>query len=82
MSNDPKETKEDQVQGEGNYEAAREYNESAREFVESGQAQQAQEKLKNIDASEQEKLEKAEQERDKRIHERDPAVKRDYSKAE
>lgn len=65
------------VQGEGNKEAAREYNEKTREFVESGKVEEAAEKARNQDATEAEKAEEAGRER---AGEQDPAVHRDYDK--
>lgn len=72
--------KDTTVQGEGNYDAAREYNKSAKEFVESGKAEKARQELKDITPEEEQELERAEAERDKRIKETDPAVVRDYDK--
>jgi hypothetical protein len=52
-----------QVQGEGNYEAARKFDEDQREFVKSGQVEQkAQEAEEALDGPEAEELERARRE--------------------
>lgn len=65
------------IQGEGNKEAAREYNEATRKFVESGRVEEAAEQAKGQDPSEAERAEQAGIERAK---EKDPAVHREYDK--
>jgi len=65
------------VQGEGDKEAARHYDEKTREFVESGKVGEAAEKAAEQDPAEAESAEQAGRERSK---EQDPAVHRDYHK--
>jgi len=62
-------------QGEGDKEAAREFNEATREFVESGKVDGAAEHAGDQDPTEAERAEEAGRERAK---EKDPAVHRDY----
>lgn len=66
--------KEKQPQGEGNYDAARRYDESAREFVRSGKVEQAARDAAPDSAAEAEELRRAEEEG--RSHARDDAPKR------
>ena len=69
--------KHDEMQGEGNREAAKEYNEATHKFVESGKVDEAAERAKGQDPGEAEQAERAGKERAK---EKDPAVHRDYDK--
>ena len=69
--------KRSEMQGEGDKEAAREYNEATRQFVESGKVEEAAERAGGQDADEAEQAEQAGLERAK---EKDPAVHRDYQK--
>lgn len=66
--------KDDKVQGEGNYDAARNYREKTEKFVESGKVEQQKEDLTNISKAEQAELEKAEQIGKERALEENPAV--------
>jgi hypothetical protein len=66
-------------QGEGDRESAERYNEDTREFVESGQVDEAARKAEEQDPAEGEKAEEAGRERAKEV---DPAVHRDYRKPE
>ena len=50
------------VHGEGNYEAAREYDESVEKFVESGKVEEAARKAKPRTQQEAREMEQAEQE--------------------
>ncbi len=75
MNDDDK--KQQDNQGEGNREAAREYNEETREFVESGKVDEAAEKASEQDPGEAEAAERAGEER---AREKDPEVVRDYRK--
>ena len=70
-------TKASEVQGEGDKEAARNYEKATREFVESGKVEKAEEK-----AGEQGRAEAEQAEREGLDHakEEDPAVRRDYQK--
>lgn len=65
-------------QGEGNREAARQYNEATREFVESGKVKEAATKAGNLPESEKAKLREAEQAGKQHTKEEDPALKRNY----
>jgi hypothetical protein len=75
MSDDTE--KRERIQGEGDKEAAREYNEATREFVESGKVDEAAERARGQDPRE---AERAEREGEERAKEKDPAVRRDYRK--
>jgi hypothetical protein len=75
MSNEPE--KSPHIQGEGDKEAAREYNEATREFVESGKVEEAAKRAADQDPTEAERAEEAGLERAK---EKDPSVHRDYHK--
>jgi hypothetical protein len=63
-------------QGEGDYEAARRYDEAQRRFVESGKVEKAAEEAAPRDAAEAEALERAEEAGKSRSHGEDPAVQR------
>jgi hypothetical protein len=65
----------DRIQGEGDKEAAREYSEATREFVESGKVDEAAKEAGRQDPREADAAERAGKERAK---EKDPAVHRDY----
>ena len=73
-------TANDKNQVEGNREAARQYNEATRDFVKSGKFEEKAREAKEIDASEQAELEKAEEAGKSHAKEEDPEVHRDYSK--
>lgn len=67
-------------QGEGNREAAREYNEEQRKFVEAGRVEEAAtEAAEAVESDEQRaRLENAERKGKSKATEFDPNVKRDY----
>lgn len=65
------------LQGEGNYEAAREYNEATRDFVESGRVDKAARDAEPRDATEAKSMEQAEQVGKARAKGEDPTVTRD-----
>lgn len=65
------------VQGEGDKDSARRYNEATRDFVESGKAGDAAGKAAGQDPAE---AADAEERGRERAREQDPAVHRDYSK--
>lgn len=71
MSDKPK------IQGEGDIESARRYNEKTREYVKSGKVEEAARKAGKGDPKEMEKAEEAGKERAKEF---DPSVERDYTK--
>lgn len=66
----------DRMQGEGDREAARKYNEATRRFVKSSKAKHAR-KTTNLSQAD---LERAEETGKKHAKEEDPSVHRDYKK--
>lgn len=75
-TNDTGEPRSGKVQGEGDYEAARRYDKSAREFAESGKVQPAADQSAPRDEQEAEDLERAEDVGKSRSKGEDPQVKR------
>jgi hypothetical protein len=65
------------MQGEGDRESAKRYNEDTKEFVKSGKVDEAARKAGEGDKEEMEHAEKVGKDRAKEF---DPAVDRDYSK--
>jgi hypothetical protein len=65
-----------QVQGEGNYEAAKEYDDAQRRFVESGKVDQAARDAEPRTDAERRDMERAEQEGRSRAKEEDPQLQR------
>ncbi len=72
--------KQSEVQGEGNVEAAKHYNESQRKFVASGGVEAASGKAKPKSKQEADELARAEASGRSRAKEEDPAVHRDGKK--
>ena len=72
--------KHTEVQGEGNVEAAKHYNEAQRKFVESGGVEAAAGKAKPKSKQEADELARAEASGRSRAKEEDPAVHRDGKK--
>ncbi len=72
----------DELQGEGDRESARRYDEAARAFVESGKVKEHADATATISAEEKRDLEEAEKAGKERAKEEDPAVRRDYFKPE
>lgn len=71
------EVKNDQgVQGEGDYAAARRYNEATREFVEDEDVAEAARDAEPADAQERQQLERAEQAGRQRAKDEDPLLDR------
>lgn len=64
------------LQGEGNYDAARRYDKAQRDFVESGQVDDAARKAAPKNAEEEKALQRAEQEGKSHAKDEDPAVSR------
>jgi hypothetical protein len=64
------------VQGEGDYESARKYNEATREYAQSGRVDEAARAAAPRDAAEQRELKQAEETGEQRAKDEDPAVKR------
>ena len=66
-------------QGEGNREAAHEFNEQQHQFVEEGRVEESAKRAKKaVESEEKRDLEKAEEEGKSHAREFDPNVKRDY----
>lgn len=72
-SNDKSDTK---IQGEGDYEAARRYDKSVRDFAESGKAGPAAREAEPRDAQEADELSRAEEAGKSRAKGEDPGVSR------
>lgn len=70
----PKNTSE--VQGEGDYKAARRYNEATREFVEENDVSEAARDAEPDNAAEQQQMERAEQQGRQRAKDEDPLLDR------
>lgn len=64
------------IQGEGNYEAGRRYDEKTRDFVESGRVEEAARGAQPRSAEEAREIEQAEREGRSHAHGEDPALKR------
>jgi len=69
-------SKPNEVQGEGNYKAAKDYNEGERKFVKSGKVDAAARKAKPKSDAEVEEMKRAEQVGRSHAKEEDPAIKR------
>ncbi|MEQ8660005.1 MAG: hypothetical protein RLW62_04250 [Gammaproteobacteria bacterium] len=65
-------------QGEGNREAAREYNEAQREFVREGKVEEQATDRREMSEAERREAEQAEAAGKARAREKDPNVVRDY----
>jgi hypothetical protein len=65
-----------ELQGEGNYDAAKEFNESERKFVESGKVERAAGQTAPKSDAEARELARAEEAGRERAKEEDPSVKR------
>lgn len=72
----------DELQGEGDRESARRYDEATKAFVESGKVKEHADTTSKISPEEKRELEEAEKVGKERAKEEDPAVRRDYSKPE
>jgi hypothetical protein len=68
--------KSNQVQGEGNYKAAEEYDKAQRKFVKSGKVDAAARDAKPKSKADAEEMQRAEESGRSRAKEEDPAVKR------
>jgi hypothetical protein len=75
--NEEREQKTSQIQGEGDKESARRYEEHTKQFVNSGNIEEAS---KSAAAQHPEEAERAEQAGKARAKEEDPAVHREYHK--
>jgi hypothetical protein len=74
-------TNEPKVQGEGDYESARRYDESAKRFVEEGKVGPAAERARTDDPAERADLERAEQAGRERAREEDRLLREGGSQA-
>lgn len=72
----------DELQGEGDRESARRYDEATKAFVESGKVKEHADTTSKTSPEEKRELEEAEKVGKERAKEEDPAVRRDYSKPE
>lgn len=66
-----------QVQGEGNYDATRNYRRRTKAFIESGRVEEAAENAASAPAEEQQELERAEEAGRSHVAEEDPQLRRD-----
>jgi hypothetical protein len=79
---EPKKGESRDMQGEGDRESARRYDEATQAFVESGKVKEHADTTAQISPEEKRELEEAEKAGKERAKEEDPAVQRDYSKPE
>jgi hypothetical protein len=77
MSSEQTQASQQQNQGEGNRDAARQYNEATQEHVKSGKVEQA---ARDAEKQSPQEAERAEAEGRAHAKELDPEVDRDYSK--
>ncbi len=75
MANDPAKNK-GEVQGEGDYKAARRYNEATKEFVEDNDVDEAARDAKPESVGEQRQMERAEEQGRHRAKDEDPLLDR------
>ena len=68
-------SKDTEIQGEGNYDAAKEFDDAEKKFVESGKVDQAARDAEPKNEKEKEEMERAEEEGKRRAKGEDPAVK-------
>jgi hypothetical protein len=69
-------TKSKDLQGEGNYDAAKEYDRAQEKFVKSGKVEQAARDAEPKDNQEKEEMQRAEETGKQRAKDEDPALKR------
>ncbi len=75
MTKDSKVPNDNKVQGEGNYDAAKEYDDAQRKFVQSGKVDAAARAAKPQSPAEAEEMKRAEEIGRSHAKEEDPAVK-------
>ena len=75
MTKDNKVPTDSKVQGEGNYEAAKEYDDAQRKFVQSGKVDAAARAAKPKSPAEAEEMKRAEEAGRSHAKEEDPAVR-------
>lgn len=68
-------SKSKDLQGEGNYDAAKEFDEAEEKFVKSGKVEQAARDAEPKNIEEQKEIERAEEEARKRAKDEDPQIK-------
>ncbi len=68
--------KPDKIHGEGNYEAAKQFNDAEKAFVQSGKVEQAARNAAPKSKAEEDELNRAEQAARARAKEEDPAIRR------
>ena len=76
--NDPSQGKSPNVQGEGDYESARKYNKDTKEFVESGQVDEAAKAARPENEQQARAMEEAEKAGKARAKEEDPQLRRKH----
>jgi hypothetical protein len=69
-------SKSKDLQGEGNYDAAKEFDQAEEKFVKSGKVEQAARDAEPKDIQEQKEIERAEEEGKKRAKDEDPQLER------
>ncbi len=69
-------TKSKEIQGEGNYDAAKEFDQAEEKFVKSGKVEQAARDAEPKNIQERKEIERAEEEAKKRAKDEDPQVSR------
>jgi hypothetical protein len=68
------------IQGEGDYEAAKHYNEKTEQFARSGKVEEAARKAGEVTAEERAEMKRSEKEGKRHAHETDPNVSREYDR--
>jgi hypothetical protein len=71
---DPQQTKTPDIQGEGNYDAARRYDKAATDFAQSGKVDQAARDARPKNEAEADEMKKAEQQGKSHAKDEDPAL--------
>jgi hypothetical protein len=66
------------LQGEGNYDAAKQFDQAEEKFVKSGKVEQAARDAEPKDDKEKQEMERAEQAARQKAKEEDPALKRPF----
>lgn len=73
-------SKHDRIQGEGDYESAKQYREETENFVESGKVDEAARKAGQVTDKERAEMKRSEKEGKRHAHEKDPNVSRHYDR--
>ena len=69
-------SKSKEIQGEGNYDAAKQFDDAEKKFVDSGKVDQAARDAEPRDEKEKEEMERAEETAKQHAKDEDPALKR------